>query len=637
MAHQTDDTLFPITVNNRYGFINRKGEVVIKPVFRGVGSFVDGLAPARRDGTYGFINMRGEFVIAPVYDYATDFSEGFARVWTGGELGFINRQNEYLSNLPDSIFDATDFSDGYAKILVRSGNGRRTYRIDSLGNLTEFKEEAPFVDGLRIVERTTTQKGEEQVDYAVEDTSGHLIVPYGVYSEIEAYKNGFAEVRINYESKNYRTGFINRKGELVFILPKGSHVFQNYFSEGLIAVNTDSTPDDQVYSSSEIYIIWYDTTGTARWVKKSDDSACPFQNGRAFTGAIRNWYLMDHNGNQVGPHRFEWLFDGDDFSDNRFIVARKRDNGHFSESDEYGVIDSMGNYVIPPRFHHVADIGFQREGLLVAMNEPFRPEHDRPKYEPRKKYWGLIDQKGRYIFEPKFTQINPSGFQNGLLYAEIDSLYGYVNKRGNFVWSAVRSKNAVPPDTVNADFMVRAYCYAFASDKRPTMVDVDSQRISRTGASALSLPPAQIGIRVDTSLTSVIAGKYAGITAFVYKTTSDTTEISVQDNRLYLVAQAQNEKGEWQDIEYAPSSWCGNSYYRIRLYPDEYWQLPIVIYQGDRKTLLRLAFTWQKTWNNGEETLKTIYSNTFPGSVNPGQFWRKSGYQPSGLMDPYFD
>lgn len=636
-THQAGDVLFPIEENNRYGFINQNGEVVIKPVFRAIGNFVGGLAPARRDGTYGFINTRGEFAIPPMYDYAADFSEGFARVWADSEMFYVNTRNERLPNTPKGMINATDFSGGTALFRVQFGEKHRLYRIDSIGNLAEFEKEAPFVEGLRVVEQAVTKKGEAETEYAVEDSLGNLIVPYGLYSEIGEFKNGFAEVSIDHGEDDSQTGFINRKGKLVFTLPKGSHVFDNYFSEGLIAITTDPEPDDQTFSPSENYIVWYDTAGMVRWVKKSDQDACPFQNGRAFAGDIRNWYLMDHSGNQLGQHRFEWLFDGDNFDDNMFIVARKRDSGHFSVSDEYGVIDSMGNYLIPPRFNHVADAGFQQEGLLVAMDEAFRPEHDSPKYKPRKKYWGLIDRGGRYVFKPKFTTIDPSGFQNGLLFAEIDSLYGYVNNRGDYVWSAVRREKGRQYDTLNVDYMVRAYCYAFASDKGPTMVEVDSQRMSRTGAIALQLPSGEMSIRVDTSIASLFAGAYAGITAFVYNTTSDTVDISVQDNRLYIVTQALDEKGEWQDIEYAPSSWCGNSYYKIRLYPDEYWQLAIPRYTGDRKTLLRLAFTWRKAWENQMETRKTVYSNTFPGSVNPGQFWRKSGYEPSGFMDPYND
>jgi hypothetical protein len=32
-----------------------------------------------------------------------------------------------------------------------------------------------------------------------------------------------------------------------------------------------------------------------------------------------------------------------------------------------------------------------------------------------------------------------------------------------------------------------------------------------------------------------------------------------------------------------------------------------------------------------------LCSNTIHGGINPGQFWKKPGYRPGGIMDPYFD
>lgn len=112
---------------------------------------------------------------------------------------------------------------------------------------------------------------------------------------------------------------------------------------------------------------------------------------------------------------------------------------------------------------------------------------------------------------------------------------------------------------------------------------------------------------------TTISGQFRGITAYVYNTKQDTFSIDVQDNRLYIVAQALNSRGEWQDIEYNPSSWCGNSYYDIKLAPDEFWKFEIPVYDGDLPTMLRLKFDWTRGWTNDGEETKTIYSNTFPG------------------------
>ena len=89
--------LFPIVVNHKSGFINAKGEVVIKSRFDEVKDFSDGLALAqigshkilRRGketryitGLWGYIDTRGKFVIPPKYADAGNFSEGLAAVVT---------------------------------------------------------------------------------------------------------------------------------------------------------------------------------------------------------------------------------------------------------------------------------------------------------------------------------------------------------------------------------------------------------------------------------------------------------------------------------------------------------------------------------------------------------------------------
>jgi hypothetical protein len=86
--------LFPIVENNRLGFIDTTGQVVIKPVFRTAGEFSEGLAAARVNGTYGYIDETGNFVIQPQFDYATPFSEELAIVYKDGQPYFINKQGQ---------------------------------------------------------------------------------------------------------------------------------------------------------------------------------------------------------------------------------------------------------------------------------------------------------------------------------------------------------------------------------------------------------------------------------------------------------------------------------------------------------------------------------------------------------------
>ena len=54
--------------------------------------FKEGLALVCQNGKYGFISKKGEMVIPCKYELATDFSEGLAVVRLGGKYGYVNKQ-----------------------------------------------------------------------------------------------------------------------------------------------------------------------------------------------------------------------------------------------------------------------------------------------------------------------------------------------------------------------------------------------------------------------------------------------------------------------------------------------------------------------------------------------------------------
>lgn len=67
---------------NRYGYINRKGEVVISPRFEQAEPFSEGLAQVMQKGKWGYIDTSGEYVIPPRFDDADTFRDGTALVAT---------------------------------------------------------------------------------------------------------------------------------------------------------------------------------------------------------------------------------------------------------------------------------------------------------------------------------------------------------------------------------------------------------------------------------------------------------------------------------------------------------------------------------------------------------------------------
>lgn len=89
---QSSGQLFRIVEEDRFGFIDKTGKIVIPPKFRFAGDFYENVAVARLDSGFGFINRKGEFIIKPVYDYAKDFYDGVAIVIKDSKSYFLDKK-----------------------------------------------------------------------------------------------------------------------------------------------------------------------------------------------------------------------------------------------------------------------------------------------------------------------------------------------------------------------------------------------------------------------------------------------------------------------------------------------------------------------------------------------------------------
>ncbi len=86
-----------VAKNNLYGFINIKGVLVIPCTFSNARSFTEGLAPAANaKGYWGYINEKGEWMIKPEYDFTDNFENGEARVMKGEKTFYIDKHNKMV-------------------------------------------------------------------------------------------------------------------------------------------------------------------------------------------------------------------------------------------------------------------------------------------------------------------------------------------------------------------------------------------------------------------------------------------------------------------------------------------------------------------------------------------------------------
>jgi WG containing repeat len=104
-----NEGLSRIKIEEKWGFVNQEGEIVVEPQYDEAFHFSEGLAAVKKDGKFGFINTNGEVVIDYQYGQVDSFKEGVAYTITINndevEEGFINQENEKLTLIHNSSSD----------------------------------------------------------------------------------------------------------------------------------------------------------------------------------------------------------------------------------------------------------------------------------------------------------------------------------------------------------------------------------------------------------------------------------------------------------------------------------------------------------------------------------------------------
>ncbi|MBN1924839.1 MAG: WG repeat-containing protein [Prolixibacteraceae bacterium] len=299
------DELYPIIVNEKFGYIDTKGEIVISPIYeKDLDNeyelfFVNGLTPASTDGEkYGFINKEGEFEISPIYDWVYSFSkEGLALAENGDSWYFINKEGnpEVMLNQYDDF--SCYFWDGMA--WVEDDDGDEGF-IDTDGKLAIpciYYNVHRFSEGLAWV------KMDEDDDYMAIDKEGKAVTQ-AIFESTQPFSEGLAAVRVG----DY-WGFVDTKGKYT-ISPQ--YDWCGSFYEGLaIAVLNDK----------EGFI-----NQKGEWVVMAQYDYChEYSSGFAAVRLNDKWGFIDKNG--------EWAVQPI-FNDALFFIG-ELGMVQFDEDDEF--------------------------------------------------------------------------------------------------------------------------------------------------------------------------------------------------------------------------------------------------------------------------------------------------------------
>ena len=171
-------------------------------VFNNVSGFHNGFAAVELNEKWNFINTRGELLCNKWFDYCSDFNDGFAVVELNQKYNFINTRGELLCN---KWFDyCSDFHNGFAKVVLTEKYNKYNF-INTRGELLWkgnqwFDRCSDFNNGVAAVELNEK--------YNFINTRGELLCNKWFDWCCEFY-NGFAKVGLN--GRAFR---IDTKGQL---------------------------------------------------------------------------------------------------------------------------------------------------------------------------------------------------------------------------------------------------------------------------------------------------------------------------------------------------------------------------------------------------------------------------------------
>ena len=187
--------------DEKWGFLDLKGNIVIPLDYNNRPTFSEGIALVEKDGKYGYIDIKGNTIIPFIYDRAQDnFNNGIAKIYKERKYGFIDKTgNEIIPAVYDVI---KDFEGNYAIALRNKMYGI----IDKSGNEIIpciYEEVKNYLEEGYVMVKTEDRWG-------ALDKDGNVMVP-PAYDKMDQFNSGLAMV-----SRNGIVGFVDKEGHNTF-------------------------------------------------------------------------------------------------------------------------------------------------------------------------------------------------------------------------------------------------------------------------------------------------------------------------------------------------------------------------------------------------------------------------------------
>lgn len=324
--------LIPFEQDDKYGYFDLQGKVVINPQFSFASAFREDLALVATTGEnpkWGFIDKKGKVVIKAIYKEATVFQEGLAWVVAENTAASAIDKNGKIKFTLDEAEEVRLFSNHLAAFSKVDSESTLWGFVDINGKQTinpQFFEVGYFKDGKCAVKN-------KEGKWGYIDKSGNIIINYQ-FDDANKFVDGRAIVRLDEQS-----GVIDEEGKYI-INPQ----FQNVYLDG-----------DRYLIRQDDKYGWCDMDG--KYIINPQFTDANFFAGSklaSFKSGEKYGYINKDGQITINPQFDE----ASQFFGDVAIVKT---------GDKYGLIDPTGKYKVNPQFDDIGiDVFFYMNDLSRA-------------------------------------------------------------------------------------------------------------------------------------------------------------------------------------------------------------------------------------------------------------------------------
>lgn len=271
--------LFPVFIENAWGYMDSKGSMKIDPKFDYAEFFSQGRAVAQKDDLYGFVDVVGNWIIRPQFSEVTPFRFNLSVVIDQkGNAGVINLFGEWV--LESRFEDIQIINDDW--LWVQDESGWILYQIskNKFGQ-EHFSEVGEFMNGFAIVSKSD--------EHALIDFKGNRLLSFP--EPFERFGDLFLV------TWNDSTALVNEYNDK--FLPYNEYIFGNFNPKGFTPFELNgflgyvsAEGKITIPARLETYTNWELFAGFTN------------RHAKAYQSRIKKFGLIDESGNWIVPARY---------------------------------------------------------------------------------------------------------------------------------------------------------------------------------------------------------------------------------------------------------------------------------------------------------------------------------------------